>query len=114
MKSQILRKMLKRSQEILKPICQFALGVLKNRYGATTVLAFGWIIFISDIDLTFIIQEQIELNKIKAEVKSKMGKNDELILKLIELDENSKVLERIARERYFKKKPLEEVYRIVD
>ena len=50
----------------------------------------------------------------KAEVKSTMEKNDELILKIIELDENPKVLERIARERYFMKKPLEEVYRIVD
>ena len=106
--------MLKRSTEILKSIYQVALRVLKNRYGATTVLALGWVIFISDIDLSFIIQEQIELNKMKAEVKSTMEKNDELILKLIELDENPKVLERIARERYFMKKPLEEVYRIVD
>ena len=106
--------MLKRSTEILRSIHQVALRVLKNRYGATTVLALGWVIFISDIDLSFIIQEQIELNKMKAEVKSTMEKNDELILKIIELDENPKVLERIARERYFMKKPLEEVYRIVD
>ncbi|MBM55493.1 MAG: septum formation initiator [Euryarchaeota archaeon] len=88
--------------------------MLKNRYGATIVLALGWVIFISDIDLGFIIQEQIELNKMKSEVRSTIKKNDELILKLIELDENPKVLERIARERYFMKKPLEEVYRIVD
>tara|TARA_B100000683_G_C12481134_1_gene551433 strand:- start:1046 stop:1366 length:321 start_codon:yes stop_codon:yes gene_type:complete len=106
--------MLKRSKEILKAAYLIALGVLKNRYGATIVLALGWVIFISDIDLGFIIQEQIELNKMKSEVRSTIKKNDELILKLIELDENPKVLERIARERYFMKKPLEEVYRIVD
>ena len=106
--------MLKRSKEILKAAYLIALGVLKNRYGATIVLALGWVIFISDIDLGFIIQEQIELNKMKSEVRSTIKKNDEIILKLIELDENPKVLERIARERYFMKKPLEEVYRIVD
>ena len=62
----------------------------------------------------FFSQEQIELNKMKKEVERVIDKNDELILQLIELDENPKVLERIARERYFMKKPLEEVYRIVD
>ena len=98
----------------LKVIYEFVLGILKNRYGAVTVLALGWITFISDIDLPFIIGEQIELNKMTREVQYITEKNDELILKLIELDENPKVLKRIARERYFMKKPLEEVYRIVD
>ena len=106
--------MLKRSKEILLIVYDLILSILKNRYGATSVLAFGWVLFISDIDLGFIIQEQIELNKMKKEVERVIVKNDELILQLIELDENPKVLERIARERYFMKKPLEEVYRIVD
>tara|TARA_B100001564_G_C20415615_1_gene567714 strand:- start:208 stop:528 length:321 start_codon:yes stop_codon:yes gene_type:complete len=106
--------MLKRSKEILLVLYDFILSILNNRYGATSVLAFGWVLFISDIDLGFIIKEQIELNKMKKEVERVIIKNDELILKLIELDENPKVLERIARERYFMKKPLEEVYRIVD
>ena len=97
-----------------KGIYGLALRVLKNRYGATMVLALGWVTFISDIDLPFIIQEQMHLNKMKVEVLEVSEKNDELILKLLELEENPKVLERIARERYFMKKPLEEVYRIVD
>ena len=105
--------MLKRSKEILLVVYDLILSILKNRYGATSVLALGWVLFISDIDLGFIIQEQIELNKMKKEVERVIVKNDELILQLIELDENPKVLERIARERYFMKKPLEEVYRIV-
>ena len=106
--------MLKRSKKILLVVYDFILYILKNRYGAISVLALGWVIFISDIDLGFIIQEQIELNKMKKEVERVIVKNDELILQLIEIDENPKVLERIARERYFMKKPLEEVYRIVD
>jgi len=106
--------MLKRIKEILIVLYDLILSILKNRYGATAALALGWVLFISDIDLGFIIQEQIELNKMKKEVKRIIVKNDELILQLIELDENPKVLEKIARERYFMKKPLEEVYRIVD
>lgn len=98
----------------LKHSYEFVLGLLRNRYGAVIVLALGWVTFISDIDLPFIIEEQIELNAMTREVENISEKNDELILKLIELDENPKVLERIARERYFMKKPLEEVYRIVD
>ena len=105
--------MLKQSKKYLEVLYEHLLTILRNRYGATSVLALGWVIFISDIDLGFIIQEQIELNKMKSEVERVMLKNDELILQLIELDENPKVLERIARERYYMKKPLEEVYRIV-
>ncbi len=98
----------------VKNIYEFVLNILKNRYGAVTVLALGWITFISDIDLPFIIDEQLELNKMQREVELISKKNDELLLNLIELEENPDVLERIARERYFMKKPLEEVYRIVD
>ena len=106
--------MQKPKQLSFKVISGLALRILKNRYGATIVLALVWVTFISDIDLPFIIQEQIHLNKMKVEALEVSEKNDELILKLLELEENPKVLERIARERYFMKKPLEEVYRIVD
>ena len=61
--------MLKRSKEILLVVYDLILSILKNRYGATSVLALGWVLFISDIDLGFIIQEQIELNKRKKEVQ---------------------------------------------
>ena len=97
---------------IFKSLSGLAFRVLKNRYGATMILALGWVTFISDIDLSFIIQEQVHLNKMKGEVLKISKKNDELILKLLELEENPQVLERIARERYFMKKPHEEVYRI--
>ena len=106
--------LLKKRIQKLKVIYEFVLSILKNRYGAVTVLALCWITFISDIDLPFIIGEQLELNKMTREVQYITEKNNELVLKLIELDENPNVLERIAREKYFMKKPLEEVYRIVD
>lgn len=70
--------------------------------------------FISDVDIFFIASEQIELNEMRKEITEIKQKNDELMLELIELDENPDHLERVARERYFMKKPQEEVYRIVD
>lgn len=97
-----------------KKIVDKVLSILRNRYAATTILALFWVMFISDVDLFFIASEQMELNEIKQEISEIKVKNDELILELIELDENPDHLERVARERYFMKKPQEEVYRIVD
>ena len=98
----------------LEKITRFTLEVLKNRYAATSVIALVWVMFISDIDIFFIASEKIELNKMKDKVTELSEKNIALELQLKELDKNPKVLERVARERYFMKKPLEEVYRIVD
>ena len=98
----------------LEKITRFTLEVLKNRYAATSVIALVWVMFISDIDIFFIASEKIELNKMKDKVTELSEKNIALELQLEELDKNPKVLERVARERYFMKKPLEEVYRIVD
>ena len=92
--------MLKRSKEILKAAYLIALGVLKNRYGATIVLALGWVIFISDIDLGFIIQEQIELNKMKSEVRSTIKKNDEIIVKPNDEHEKNEVVIKQKNTKY--------------
>ena len=98
----------------LKKITRLILEFLKNRYAATSVIALAWVIFISDIDIFFIASEKIELNKLKDKVTEISEKNIALELQLKELDKNPRVLERVARERYFMKNPLEEVYRIVD
>lgn len=99
----------------LKKITRSILEFLKNRYAATSVIALLWVMFISDIDIFFIASEKIELNKMKDKVIEITEKNVALKHQLKELeDENPRILERVARERYFMKKPLEEVYRIVD
>ena len=99
----------------LEKITRFTLEVLKNRYAATSVIALVWVMFISDIDIFFIASEKIELNKMKDKVTEITEMNVALKRQLKELeDENPRILERVARERYFMKKPLEEVYIIVD
>jgi cell division protein DivIC len=88
--------------------------VLKNKYTATSIIALFWVMFISDVDLFYIIDEQIDLNEMKAEVRSTSLKNVDLQLRLDEIKSNPEVLERVARERYFMKLPEEDVFRIVE
>jgi cell division protein FtsB len=90
------------------------LSILKNRYSATALLGLFWVMFISDIDLFFIAKEQSKLQEMKTEVEVTNVKNQELRLQLEEIDENPAILERVARERYFMKRPDEEVFRIVE
>ena len=89
-------------------------NVLRNKYTATSILALGWVMFISDVDLFYIIDEQIELNEMKAEVRHTTLKNVDLKLRLKEIESNPAILERVARERYFMKLPEEDVFRIVE
>ncbi len=92
----------------------FLKDVLRNKYSATSIIAIGWVMFISDVDLFYIIDEQITLNEMKAEVRQTSLKNVDLQLRLDEIKSNPAVLERVARERYFMKLPEEDVFRIVD
>ncbi|MDG2363797.1 MAG: septum formation initiator family protein, partial [Flavobacteriales bacterium] len=73
-----------------------------------------WVMFISDIDLFFIAKEQSKLQEMRKEVEVTNLKNNELRLQLEEIEKNPAVLERVARERYFMKRPEEEVFRIVE
>ena len=67
-----------------------------------------------NIDLFFIAKEQSKLQEMRKEVEVTNLKNNELRLQLEEIEKNPAVLERVARERYFMKRPEEEVFRIVE
>lgn len=92
----------------------FIKDVLRNKYSATSIIAIGWVMFISDVDLFYIIDEQIQLNEMREEVRQTSLKNIDLQLRLDEIKSNPAVLERVARERYFMKLPEEDVFRIVE
>ena len=51
-----------------------------------------------------------EIAELKSEIKHYQEENDKSIKLLEELNYNPEVLERIARERYFMKKPDEDIY----
>ena len=98
---------------ILRKLSNIGLGILKNRYSATALIGLFWVMFISDVDLFFIAKEQSKLQEMRGEVEVTNLKNNELRLQLEEIEKNPAVLERVARERYFMKRPEEDVFRIV-
>lgn len=99
---------------ILRKLSNVGLGILKNRYSATALIGLFWVMFISDVDLFFIAKEQSKLKEMTGEVEVTNFKNNELRLQLEEIEKNPPVLERVARERYFMKRPEEDVFRIVE
>jgi len=99
---------------VKRALIRFFKNVLRNKYSATSIIAIAWVMFISDVDLFYIIDEQIELNEMKAEVRQTSLKNVDLQLRLDDIKSNPEVLERVARERYFMKLPEEDVFRIVE
>lgn len=100
--------------KVKRALIGFFKDVLRNKYSATSIIAIVWVMFISDVDLFYIIDEQIELNEMKAEVRQTSLKNVDLQLRLDDIKSNPAVLERVARERYFMKLPEEDVFRIVE
>lgn len=99
---------------LLQRLSNVGLGILRNRYSATALIGLFWVMFISDIDLFFIAKEQSKLQEMREEVEVTNLKNNKLRLQLDEIEKNPAVLERVARERYFMKRPEEEVFRIVE
>jgi len=99
---------------LLQRLSNVGLGILRNRYSATALIGLFWVMFISDIDLFFIAKEQSKLQEMREEVEVTNLKNNTLRLQLDEIEKNPAVLERVARERYFMKRPEEEVFRIVE
>ena len=99
---------------VLLQLSRVGLSILRNRYSATALIGLFWVMFISDVDLIFIAKENAKLQEMRKEVENTQLKNNELRLQLEEIDKNPAILERVARERYFMKRPEEEVFRIID
>ena len=99
---------------VLLKLSKVGLSILRNRYSATALIGLFWVMFISDVDLIFIAKENAKLQEMRKEVENTQLKDNELRLQLEEIDKNPAILERVARERYFMKRPEEEVFRIID
>lgn len=68
------------------------------------------LIFLDENNLIKKFQCKREIAELKREIKHYQDENDKSIKLLEELNSNPEVLERIARERYFMKKPNEDIY----
>lgn len=99
---------------IWKAIQRRILKALQSKYGLTLAVALVWVTFAADIDLVHVMRTAHEVRALQAEANrieaaAQVVRND-----LNDLMTDERSLERFARERYFMKRPNEDVYRLVD
>ena len=98
---------------IWKKLRRMALKGLQTKYGLTSAIALVWVTFVADIDLVHIIGTSMEVNALKREVVRVEQDAERVRTDLDDLMNNRASLERFARERYFMRRPNEDVYRLV-
>ena len=92
----------------------WTLQTLQNKYVAATLLAVVWSTFIHDLGMLYVWRESRALHHLKQELLEVDQRNLTLRQRQADIFANPKALERFARERYFMRRPNEEVYRIVN
>ena len=85
----------------------------QNRYFITGLFGLLWVSFISDIDLFFLMKSQRQLNAYYKEVEHFEKSIEAMRTDLNDLSSDPLKLERFARERYFMKRPDEDLFRII-
>ena len=90
------------------------LGALQNKFIAVTLLALIWATFIHDLGLLYVARETTKLSQLKQELVDIQDRNEMFKQRQATLLSDPQALERFARERFFMRKPNEEVYRIVE
>ena len=84
-----------------------------NRYVLTLTLGLFWVTFISEIDLIYLVNSQLELNRLEQQVAHYVDEIESTRHQLVDLTSNPERLERFAREKYFMKRDNEDLFRIV-
>jgi cell division protein FtsB len=86
----------------------------QSKYGLTALVALLWVTFAADIDLIHIVRTAYEVNELKQEANRVEAAAERVQSDLADLMTSEEAMERFARERYFMKRPNEDVYRIVE
>ena len=92
----------------------WTLQTLQNKYVAATLLAMVWSTFIHDLGMLYVWRESRALHHLEQELFEVNQHNEGLRQRQADIFANPKALERFARQRYFMRRPNEEVYRIVN
>ena len=92
----------------------WTMQTLQNKYVAATLLAVVWSTFIHDLGMLYVWRESRALHHLEQELLEVNQRNEMLRQRQADIFANPKALERFARERYFMRRPNEEVYRIVN
>jgi cell division protein DivIC len=87
---------------------------LKNKYVFTALCGFLWVAFLDNNNLLSQISWHMELSQIQSEKAYYVTRIKEVKEDYKNLSSDMENLERFARERYFMKKPNEDIFIIVD
>ncbi|HLW40356.1 MAG TPA: septum formation initiator family protein [Brumimicrobium sp.] len=88
------------------------LKIFKNKYIFTLAVFFVYVLFLDDVDVVRIYQQEAKLSKLKDE-KRELSKKFEEVKGILESLDNDDALERYARENKFFKKDDEDIFVIV-
>lgn len=88
------------------------LKIFRNKYVFTLVVFFVYVLFLDDVDVFKIFQQESKLSKLKQEKADLTKKFEEVKFTLEQLD-NDEALERYARENKFFKHDDEDIFVIV-
>lgn len=86
------------------------LPLLRNKYIAIGLAFFFWMLFFNDIDIPFMIKSRSKLSDLRKESEQIRQANEIARESYLDLTTNKGTLEKFARERYFMKKPNEDLY----
>ena len=84
------------------------------KYLIVIVLGIAIVGFLDENSFMRRIQYDIQLDNLKSEIKKYKGQNEVDSKQLKEIKRNPKVIEKIARERYFMKSDNEDIYVLSD
>ena len=87
---------------------------LKNKYSITLINAFIYLLFFETKPLYSVINWRIDLIQLKKEQQFYKNEIERVEEELNDLKGNPESLEKFAREKYFMKKPNEEIFLIVE
>lgn len=89
---------------------KFTPRIFLNKYLITGTVFLVWMLFFNDIDLIYIYKANRELDAMKTKAEWLKEENVKAQEALLDLTTNHYTLEKFARERYYMKRPNEELF----
>lgn len=83
---------------------------LKNKYALTFIIGFLWVAFLDTNNLINQFKWRRELSNLNKEISYYRERTKQVNEDLLNLNSNLENLERFAREKYYMKRPSEEIF----
>ncbi|SEJ63434.1 Cell division protein FtsB [Dyadobacter koreensis] len=87
---------------------------MRKFYTATLVVWMVWILFLDNNNIGVVLSNRVKMKELEKEKAILQDKIKQVVRERNEVFGNPKMLEKWAREKYYMRKPHEDVYVIVD